>query len=288
MESLSFEENKEALVNSLDKFNIDYKCLDDDEVQDLERGILYASFPSESFGHFSKGYLKAFEPEDCVVVRGSIQFCQMLQREAKWVPCVYCNWKAFECTNYFPKLKNHLLNGEEYMMLPYGDLLRQKEKIYHTFGVDDTVFIRPNRGNKIFTGEALKKEKFEKMVECLGFYDVQSSELCVITYPVNVVAEYRFIVVDGIIIAGSKYRPTREEVVGGSFWDYAQEVVSETQYNPNRVWSIDVCVTAGGRVKILEIGSFSSAGIYRCNTDAIVENVSRVALDEWSDLNIYV
>jgi len=284
IESLVFEENETELLASLAKYDIIYKSLDEEEEQKLKEGLLYASFPSNEFRNMKKNYLDFFDDDDCVVIRGSIQFCDMIRKEAKWIPGVYCNWDAFRCVNYYPKFKSELLNGDEYMILPYGDLLRQKEFIFKTFGQSNTVFIRPDAGNKIFTGQAVQKEHFERDLETLGFYDVPDNELCIITYPVNVVAEYRFVVVGDKVIAGSKYRPTRTELgEEAETWKYAQGVVDSLDYSPDRVWSLDVCRTKSGRTKVLEIGSFSCAGMYMCNNDAIVEHVSRAAVDEWEE-----
>ena len=288
IESLVFEENETELLASLAKYDIIYKSLDEEEEQKLKEGLLYASFPSNEFRNMKKNYLDFFDDDDCVVIRGSIQFCDMIRKEAKWIPGVYCNWDAFRCINYYPKFKSELLNGDEYMILPYGDLLRQKEFIFKTFGQSNTVFIRPDAGNKIFTGQAVQKEHFERDLETLGFYDVPDNELCIITYPVNVVAEYRFVVVGDKVIAGSEYRPTRKEIANGgdAVWAYAQEVVDSLDYSPDRVWSLDVCRTKSGRTKVLEIGSFSCAGMYMCNNDAIVEHVSRAAVDEWEEYRV--
>lgn len=289
IEAFCLEENHEALLDSLKNHGIMYRSLDEDESHDLKEevlksGKLMVGLPANEFRSLNKKYLGFFEPDDCVVVRGSIQFCNMVRKEAPWIPGVYCNWPAFECINYYPKFREHLLNGEEYMILPYGDLKRQKEFIYKTFGQADTIFIRPNSGNKIFTGEAIQKERFEQTIDYLGYSDVPENELCIITYPVNLVAEYRFIVAKQEVIAGSEYRPERFELNPlGAVWDYACEVIEGLDYQPDRVWSLDICKTKAGRLKVLEIGSFSCAGLYKCNTDTVVREVSRVALEEWEE-----
>lgn len=271
IESTVFEKQAEnSLLTSLTNAHIDYKIVDGAE---------------QMYG--VSDFVNLFSPEDCVVVRGSIEFCGLVKRRASWIPGVYMTMKAYECTKYYPIFGNTLLNSEEYFMMPYGELSRKKDWLFDTVGIEDTIFIRPNRGNKIFTGKTVQKERFEKDLELLGFYNVSNDELCVVGRPYNVTTEFRFVVVDGRIVTGSQYKDVKGRLIDNPVetpehnWWLPQQYINKLGYEPDRAWCIDMCMTKDGNYKVLEIGAFSCCGLYGCNTDKIVAAVSQAAKNEW-------
>lgn len=235
-----------------------------------------------------KTYLDLFGPQDCVVVRGSIEFCGEVRRESPWVPGVYMTMDNYDCTNYYPIFGDRLLN-QDYTMIPYGDLRRKKYWLFETLGEQDALFIRPNRGAKIFKGQVIYKERFEKDLKQLGFYDVPDRELCVVARPQNLVSEVRCVVVDGKVITGSKYIENGKLVPNAEPIDFtwlclAQSCVDYAPtYRPDRAWCLDLCQTKDGRIRILEVGAFSCAGLYGCDVDTIIDAVSLTAEQEWEE-----
>ena len=79
------------------------------------------------------GYLGLFDKDDCVIYYGSLNFAAQVKREAPWVPGVYYNKPAYECSHYYPALSKHLLNSD-YIMIPYGDIIRLREFLLKTVG----------------------------------------------------------------------------------------------------------------------------------------------------------
>lgn len=263
IESECFPDDACKLIAALDKAGIEYKIL-------------------KRFGE-DKNFINR---EDCVIYYGSLETAKYLRKIAKWIPGVYYNIDAFKCTNYYPALGDLLLNSE-YIMMPFGELIRRKEFIYDTLGKDRTVFIRPNRGDKIFTGKLVYKEEFEKDINIFGFYNIDQEELVIISEPYNLRYEWRFVCVDHYIITGSQYRENGVVVYSPHYPLKALELAGEVakRYSPDDVWIIDICETKGGQFKVMEVGCFSCCGLYECDRDIIVSQVSRVALREWQNYN---
>lgn len=65
-----------------------------------------------------------------MVFYGSLNFGKKLKNA--WNPGVYLNEKAFECTSYYPVLKDQLIHYYNFSMLPYGVLMDKKEEIFET------------------------------------------------------------------------------------------------------------------------------------------------------------
>lgn len=248
-------------------------------------GVKHKSLPTACY--FEDSFCDLIPHEDCVVFYGSLGFAKRFRRKAKWIPGVYYNVEAFNCTNYYAALGKYLLNGN-YMMLPYGELIRRKEYLFEHLSCDRAIFIRPNRGDKIFTGKVVLKEEFEKDVEIFGFYDVAPEEIVVVAEPRNIACEWRFVVVENQVVAGSQYK--ENDIVGVSkeypleAFNLANEIAK--QYNPDIAWVIDIGLTKSGEYCLVEVGCFSCAGLYGCDRKVIAEEVSKVAWKEWESYQL--
>jgi hypothetical protein len=290
------------------------KWLVEADVFDDNQDALIAAIKAQGFDHHILKYVpfdddlvnrcsKIYGPEECVVFYGSLNFGHKL-RKLSWVPGVYLNEKAFECTSYYPVFHGELLH-ENYIMMPYGDLLNKKDWLFSIFP-GGKLFIRPNSGIKEFTGFVCEYNTFEDAVKLAAFYDVESNLLCLVSRAHNIDLEWRFVIVDGEPMSGSLYRDwSRPEKIDDGFstkdyvlrhshekreyalhsenkelWEYVEKIAK--LYEPDKCWTIDIC-TSQEKFKVLEIGCFSCAGMYANNMGMIVNAVSDAALEEWED-----
>ena len=293
-----FDDNQDALIAAIKAQGLDYHILK------------YVPFDDDLVNRCAKIY----KPEDCVIFWGSLNFGHKL-RKLPWVPGVYLNEKAFECTSYYPALHNELLH-QKYVMMPYGDLMNNKNWIFSLFGNDPfamgtNLFIRPNSGVKEFTGFVCDYISFDDCVKLAAFYDVEPNLLCLISSAENISKEWRFVIVNGQPVSGSLYRDwsspekiddgftTKDYVLRNShekreyasvnenlkLWNYAEQIAKI--YEPDKCWTIDICETAeykyAHEYKVLEIGCFSCAGMYANNMNDVVATVSKAAEEEWNE-----
>jgi hypothetical protein len=270
-----FDDDVRNIVDSLEANNVEHKIVSD-PIYDGKWKDLYG-------------------PKDCVITYGSIQFGNMVHRQSPWVPGHYGTFQNYLCSVYYPYFGDHMLNSH-YMYLPFSTLLDKKYFIFDTMGEEDTVFIRPDSGNKTFTGKAVYKERFKREVELFGFYDTPRETMCLISTPKNIVEEWRFFIVDDEVVCGSTYKKSRHAVAPHNPFRMidcvtdddqaamkAHNVLGELKWQPDRVWCMDICKTKEGNFYVLEIGSFASAGLYDCETTELVRKINRVAVDEWSE-----
>src|SRR5690606_27025884 len=191
------------------------------------------------------------------VFYGSLDFAQQVKREATWVPAPYGNNDYFKCSHYYPYLGNHLL-AESYTMMPIGDVHRLRHLIFQRHGDDDTIFIRPDSGGKIFTGRLLYKESLDHDLDYIGYDTIPESEMVVISSPRNIKAEWRFVVADNKVIAGSQYRRGGQKSISDQVDPKALKLAGEIAsigYQPARIYTMDICQTLYGHFYLLEINS---------------------------------
>lgn len=262
-----FDDDTQNLVDSLEETGTEYKIL----------SSVY------------EGQWDIYGPKECVVTYGSIQFGHIVQRETQWVPGHICTDRHYLCSYYYPHFKRML--NDEYLFLPLAALLDKKDFVFDTLGADDAVFVRPDSGNKTFTGALCYRERFDYDLRLMTTYDPPPETMCLISTPKNVEKEWRFFVVNGRILCGSQYKPGRHNIVGTSIhddghvaWRVAEQAVEQADWEPDYAWCIDICKVASGSYYVLEIGSFSSAGLYECSTRMLVEEINKAALAEWKEI----
>lgn len=291
-----FEDNTDKIIQILKNKGIEHHVLK------------YIPFDDDLL----KRCLDIYGPDECVVFYGSLNFGHKL-RKLSWVPGVYLNEKAFECTSYYPALNKELVHNR-YVMMPYGDLLNKKDILFNDFfHGHSALFIRPDSGIKQFTGFVCEEDTFEDSVKLAGFYDVEPNLLCLVSHATAIFQEWRFVIVNGNPISGSLYRDwsspekiddgfsTKDYVLrhshekreycdknkdsgsahGKDVWSYVEKV--SKLYNPDRCWTIDICKTLEG-FKVLEIGCFSCAGMYANDLEKVIDSVSKAALEEWEEI----
>lgn len=263
-----FSENTEAMISALKNQGLEYN-----ETSNSAWNLCVED-----------SFLDLYDDEDCVVFRGSLQLAKSIKRKSKWIPGVYYNTPKYNCVDYYSALGEYLLNSN-YIMLPFSELLRRKDDLYNYLGSNDTVFIRPNRGDKLFTGKVVYKEEYEKDIKLFGFYDVDPEEIVIVAEPQNIVCEWRFVVVDSKVITGSQYNKNRRHEPAKGYSTEAFELAGEiaVNYNPDIAWVVDIGETSSGEFKMVEIGCFSCACLYEADYEAVVESVSKAALAEWKD-----
>lgn len=232
------------------------------------------------FGKSYEEYFADFEDNDCVIFHGSLQFGAMIRRKTNWTG-LFCNLPKFECLYYYPHFGEHLLNGE-YVMLPFGELNRRKDWLFANVGIDGKMFIRPSSGFKTFTGMVTSFETWDKDFKLFDLRIVPET-LVLVSPPAKINREWRIVVVDGKVIAGSEYKTDSPQNPPNEVFEYSQKVVNFSKFNPDPVWTIDVCETGSREFKVVEVGSFSCAGLYACDPEPIVTQVTTIALREWKN-----
>ncbi len=154
-------------------------------------------------------YRQTFPKDACVIVHGDIALSVRVNREHRWTPGAYCTIENFACSRYYAEFGQYLLN-HDYIMLPFAELDRCKNLLFDALGKNGVLFIRPDSPLKIFTGQVASYETFEKDLEFMAFYEFPSHELVLVSSPKSIAAEWRFVVSNKKIIAGTQYSENGE------------------------------------------------------------------------------
>jgi hypothetical protein len=143
---------------------------------------------------------------------------------------------------------------------------------------DEPRFIRPFGDLKAFKGSLVEKWEYEKWISDAsgGFHHFGPEQKMVIAEAKNIKREWRFVVVNHKVIAGSQYQKDHQlnidPLIEQKVWDQANIFAQE--WMPADVVVMDIAETYTGWFKIIEFNTFNGAGFYACNHSEIVRQVT--------------
>jgi hypothetical protein len=246
--------------------------------------LLQAPSPPFRWDDVGCSYRDTFPKDVCVVSHGDIELVTRIHRDKRWTPGAFCTVENFHCSNYLCHFGQFWVNSD-YVMLPFGELSRQRDFLFDSLGKDNRLFIRPDSPLKLFTGQVATRDKFDADLEFMGFYEFPASELVIVSSPKTIEKEWRFVVASGIVSAGCLYQTGTEQTYHPEYdpvaFDLASTIAAHC-YQPDPVWIVDICKTSGNEYHLLEIGGFSFSDLYACNKTDVVSAVSEVAKAVWS------
>jgi len=233
------------------------------------------------FVHEFEGADRELLEDPHVWFHGDITACKSAQERTAWQ--VHAPWEALRCVSYLSRLHGLLVN-EPWTIAPMGQLIRRGEAVFDDLAYlieDDTLFIRPDGNDKIFTGMLVSRDDWEHSLKLITFYEPPDDTLVIFARPRVIQAEARFLVVDGRVVTGSYYKTGGQAVrlkATGTTMAAARRYLMnclDRGFNPAPSWVLDLA-EVDGKWKILEVGASSCCGLYKCDTDLFVRALDRL------------
>lgn len=222
-----------------------------------------------------------FEPNERVFFYGSVNVAKVIHGMRIWNPGVIGNFPNYRCSSFYPKLGKKMLSSE-YFFAPFGDLERLWVFYQKCFD-SECLFIRPDGGDKAFTGQVVEDLKtfFEKDYVYLSEFS-QPESMCLVANTFKIDAEYRLIIRDGKVVTGSQYKLNgqlhRDAQIPEEVIAFAEHSL-ENGFAPDDIFVLDVC-KSGGNLFFLEINPISCAGLYAIDPNIFVSAINKTILDK--------
>lgn len=151
----------------------------------------------------------------------------------------------------------------------YEDIFR------NTFASDSPVFIRPPLELKAFNGKVVSLDDLLhwRTSTIFGSFPVNGETLVSISEIREIHTEYRFFIVEGVVVSGSVYRYNGQispYTVHDTMLVKAQDMANK--WLPHRTCVMDIALVAG-ELKVVEFNCFNASGLYASDVDKIVNAV---------------
>lgn len=227
----------------------------------------------------NKYALKVLPENEPVVFIGSIQSAAHYKQVLKNCdPVIWYTADNYLCSNYYPYFADLLFN-DEHSFIPAGCLKNQMWHYYRMYSKEALIYVRPNSGEKTFTGQLLDMKDFGRMFDVWKSYGLKDNDLVVVSAPKNIKGEWRFICdADGEIIAVSSYKyDGLETLLPGAPLEATEKCMEVLQrpFKPDKFFTVDICLGADGKYYLLELNSFNSAGMYAADKAKVVNRIMR-------------
>lgn len=221
-----------------------------------------------------------------VIFNGCIKMAKLVREDLNSYcrPVLYSNFEKFKCSSYYSHFGPYLFN-DKYCLMSLREVVRQKFSIWGTYGKESLIFIRPDSGEKTFQAGLLDIMDLATLHE--SNKDCEH-DLMMVSTPKNIKWEGRFIVSrEKKIIAHSTYRfqglVTKIPAVPEGATKFVKELF-KVNYYPDSIFCYDICEDNDENFWLMELTSFSSAGLYASNKDNIVKEVSKIVLDDYNKI----
>jgi ATP-grasp domain-containing protein len=217
--------------------------------------------------------------EPRALFHGSLGNAARIRQELPWRPGAFCATERFRCSAWYPAAKPWLLH-QSWILTTVAALVADAEAVLASIGSPESFFVRPDSPLKPFSGRVVSRNGLSMRALDHGFY-YDDASLPVVVAPVRSVGrEWRYVVCERQIVAGSAYsaaeRAATPDDPAGAPWAFAAEIAL-TLPAPEPVFVMDICHPSDG-LRLLELNPFSGADLYACDRRAVVRAVSQVAL----------
>jgi hypothetical protein len=216
----------------------------------------------------------------CVIFRGTLPLMRHIQATRRWKPGGWCTFQNLACSTYYAYYGSFLLN-REYSLLPVAEAVRLADSLFARYARDGLLFVRPDSVDKSFTGALADRASFKRTISGSAF---DPTTLILVAAPKKVHYEWRLIVANGKVIAGSQYsqdggfkavRDCPSEVLA-----FAATVLQDVGWHPDPLFVMDVCDSEDG-LRLLELNSFSCSAHHLADLQVVVQTTSELASLSW-------
>ena len=229
----------------------------------------------------------AYGPDQCVVAYGSIEFVEQRVQAIQGIPGCYYARDRLMCSHYMPRIPLELLGNADAVYLPFAEFERRLDQLYRYFGAS-RLFVRPDSGIKTFAGLCIDRESAAFELSSLKQLTPVTEKSLVLVAPASVIAaEYRFFIVDGKVITGSRYHVGGKISIHPSISQACLRVAEQVAALPRQIDLAYVCDVGffDGVPKVVELNGFSTSGLYACNSMELFKAVADLA---WREFNYEV
>lgn len=219
------------------------------------------------------------EDDTIAKFRGSVDFIEPMRHKYIHAMKKMCpSWvtlKNYECSTYYTYWMQWLLNRDHFFV-PWGVFETEADQ-YFKWLDSSKLFIRPNSGRKIFTGNYVDSKWWTqnlKTIQDLPGNSPKATDLILVSSHKGIVAEYRVMMHLDTVIDYSFYDGNDMAVVDRKdLTTFSENAAWSSNYFPDDYYTIDVSLMQDGDLKVIELNSLFSAGWYDADYEKIITHV---------------
>lgn len=216
-------------------------------------------------------------PDDFYIIRSGTKIVQLLESgepdnlspelTAKLRLGISYNHRNFDQA-YYSQLNLPLLNSTPEILN-----LSDDKDLFASFSVPK--FVKPSSDLKAFTAGILEPgEVLKYFIESHYYRSGYQEETALVHDVVDIIAEHRFICLNGEVITGSQYRRNNSTVYDANIPQDVLRAADEYAklYEPAEIYTMDLAETPSG-IKIVEYNCWNGSGLYHMDTKKLFSTI---------------
>lgn len=233
-----------------------------------------------SWMKYEEGQSESALPPDgaCAIFWGSLGAAYDHQVAARWIPGAIGDAERFRCSVYHEHLGPVLANVDAVFTTAKA-VVAEPSRVLGGIEHRDHVFVRPDSALKPFAGRRIATASLSLAALDHGFYYDDEQLPVVVSSAKQVGREWRFVIADGVVVAGCEYdvgRLGRDTHVPETARMIAARV-AEDVWQAAPLYIVDVGEVSGVP-RVMELNLFSGADFYDCDANAVVDAATRTAI----------
>jgi|ERR1700691_1893400 len=257
---------------------MDYEWLDKQSLLKIPKII-------SELGHISVEKYCYPSENDCVVLYGPIShYRKVIKTGLKYLPGALGIGENIKYSIYTANIPREIMFNQDFVITTWVDFCRRKSFWYQIFSTDK-IFIRPDSGYKTFTGQVIDKEDFDYEINSMNqITGIMPEHLIIIASFQEIILETRFVIADNKVVSYTTYFWNSDEITSIIVPDECKKlalIVAEQEWQADIAYTCDIVIGKNGP-KVLELNSFSCAGLYSCDLIETFRQVSEISLKEFN------
>ncbi len=253
-----------------------YAALENEFPPLLELGYVVVPFGVIPFTDTLTG-IDDLSPDDFYIIRSGTKVVQLLdsgtpdnispELTEKLRLGISYNQRNFDQA-YYSELNLPLLNSTPEILN-----LSDEKDLFASFSVPK--FVKPSSDLKAFTAGILEPgEVLKHFIESHYYRSGYKEETALVHDVVDIIAEHRFICLNGEVITGSQYRRNNSTVYDANIPQDVLRAADEYAklYEPSEIYTMDLAETPSG-IKIVEYNCWNGSGLYHMDTKKLFSTI---------------
>lgn len=200
---------------------------------------------------------------------GSIQTFDIVMTKFPFIKHC-CSFPQYQYIKYYPFFREYLLNEILFDVAI--------EQVNQKMVEQNKAFIRPNSGKKPFSGMVVDFSK-ENIADIQREFKIHNGTRTIVSSCKRVIREWRAIICEDFIVDINMYSDLTTnlnyEYCPKPLVHYIMGILSNCHYRPDYLFTLDIGELENGEYKMIELNSFSCAGLYTNNFKVIVDKLKK-------------
>lgn len=217
------------------------------------------------------------------VLFGSHQFVKAINPRGYYLPGGLGVNDRTRASTYMSNLPLDWFLNRDGMFMTWKMFKHRARELFFEWDVNE-IFCRPDSGFKSFAGQVVRYGTIDEDLKTIDeLSGVMDETMILVAKCQEIKGEFRFVVADGKIVAGSEYRWDGRLDIRRDWTPECEDLARKVAEHP---WQVDIAYTCDialleDTVRVIELNGFSCAGMYACDMNKVAKAVSDAAIKEF-------